>query len=81
MPDAGCRMPDSGTKSKHATFGRIFNAQEKAINRLSSRPSLSSLLRGEKVTVPKPIGLILEGAFPQHPASSIQHLSPDCQLS
>jgi hypothetical protein len=33
-------------------------SEERAINRNSSSPSLSSLLRGEKVNVPKSIGLI-----------------------
>jgi hypothetical protein len=33
-------------------------SEERTINRHASRPSLSSLLRGEKITVPKPIGLI-----------------------
>jgi hypothetical protein len=61
MLDAGCWMLDA--KSKRTTLGRFFTAkerrseesEEKAINWLSSRPSLSSLLRGEKPLSQSPL--------------------------
>jgi hypothetical protein len=42
----------------HREAAKKRTSEEKAINWLSSRPSLSSILRGEKVTVPKSFGLI-----------------------
>jgi hypothetical protein len=74
MLDAGCWEKTLNRSLQHRdTFSPRRNEEdeeneERKINQHSSRPSLSSLLRGEKVTVSKSIGLIW------HPPSSIQHL-------
>jgi hypothetical protein len=77
MLDAGCWMLDA--KSKHTTSGRFSprrnevneGSEEKAIYLLPSRPSLCSLLRGEKR--PDVVCFDLASSI-QHPASSIWYL-------
>jgi hypothetical protein len=84
MPDAGCWMPDArcrglnrSTQHRDAFSTRRTGEREgREESQQMGFSSLFSLIRVEKVTVPKSFGLI-QGSSPasgiRHPASSIQH--------